>query len=57
MEDGPLLLHGLILNLDRQKMQNEGWTFSWMNASNEWGYDFDNDYSNDALGYNGEDFY
>ena len=25
--------------------------------SNEWGYDFDNDYSNDALGYNGEDFY
>ena len=25
--------------------------------SNEWGYDFDNDYSNDALGYDGEDFY
>jgi hypothetical protein len=29
----------LILNLDRQKMQNEGWTFTWINASAEWGYE------------------
>jgi len=28
----------LILNLDREKMQNEGWTFSWINSSSEWGY-------------------
>ena len=29
----------LILNLDRERMQNEGWTFTWINASAEWGYD------------------
>ena len=31
----------LILNLDRERMQNEGWTFTWINASAEWGYDRD----------------
>jgi len=42
----------LILNLDRQKMQNEGWTFSWMNASNEWGYDLDGvELSTDPIRY------
>ncbi len=28
----------LILNMNREMMQNEGWTFSWMNASSEFGY-------------------
>ena len=28
----------LILNLDRERMQNEGWTFTWINASAEFGY-------------------
>ena len=42
----------LILNLDRQKMQNEGWTFTWMNASNEWGYDLDGvELSTDPIRY------
>ncbi len=31
----------LILNLDRERMQNEGWTFTWINASAEWGYNRD----------------
>jgi hypothetical protein len=31
----------LILNLDRERMQNEGWTFTWINASAEWGYDLE----------------
>ena len=42
----------LILNLDRQKMQNEGWTFTWMNASNEWGYDLEGvELSTDPIRY------
>ena len=42
----------LILNLDRQTMQNEGWTFTWMNASNEWGYDLEGvELSTDPIRY------
>ena len=42
----------LILNLDRQKMQNEGWTFTWMNASNESGYDLEGvELSTDPIRY------
>ena len=42
----------LILNLDRQKMQNEGWTFTWMNASAEWGYDLEGvELSTDPIRY------
>ena len=31
----------MILNMDRDKMQQEGWTFSWLNASSEFGYKID----------------
>ena len=42
----------LILNLDRQTMQNEGWTFTWLNASNEWGYDLEGvELSTDPIRY------
>ena len=42
----------LILNLDRERMQNEGWTFTWINASAEWGYDFEGvELSTDPIRY------
>ena len=31
----------MILNMDRDRMQQEGWTFSWLNASSEFGYKID----------------
>jgi len=31
----------MILNMDRDQMQQEGWTFSWLNASSEFGYKID----------------
>ena len=31
----------LILNMNRELMEKEGWTFSWMNASFEFGYQID----------------
>ena len=42
----------LILNLDRERMQNEGWTFTWINASAEWGYDLEGvELSTDPIRY------
>ena len=31
----------LIVNLDREEMQESGWTFSWKNATTDFGYDID----------------
>ena len=31
----------LIVNLDREMMQESGWTFSWKNATTDFGYDID----------------
>ncbi len=31
----------LIVNLDREEMQESGWTFSWKNATTDFGYDRD----------------
>jgi len=31
----------LIVNLDREQMQDSGWTFSWKNATTEFGYERD----------------
>ena len=31
----------LILNFDREEMQKSGWTFTWKNASQEFGYELD----------------
>ena len=31
----------LIVNFDREEMQNNGWTFSWKNATAEFGYDWE----------------
>ncbi len=46
----------LILNLDRERMQNEGWTFTWINASAEWGYDFEGvELSTDPIRYTIDD--
>ena len=30
----------MIINFDRDEMQQNGWTFSWKNASSEFGYEF-----------------
>ena len=31
----------MIVNFDRDKMQKNGWTFTWKNASSEFGYEWD----------------
>ena len=31
----------LILNMNRELMEKEGWTFSWLNASSEFGYEIE----------------
>jgi len=31
----------LLVNFDRHSMQNNGWSFSWLNSSSEFGYEWD----------------
>ena len=42
----------MIINFDRDEMQNNGWTFTWKNASSEFGYEWDGlDLETDPIRY------